>query len=384
MTAHVFISYSKQDADFAAHLCRLFDREGIPYWIDRRLEAGDAWWPAIERSITACAAFVIIMSPHSQGSTWVEREILLAENLKKPIFPILLAGTPFTRLTNVQYEDMQAGVKAKLTQNFRNRLIRLTSATSSTPLPAPADRNTTRPPIPWLAVLGLVLAFLVFLIGDNVVGRFLETTNVSTPTPTATASSTSTLTSSPTSDPSATFTLTLTVSPAVTLTSDLTPSSIPPTTSVPLPPIATFTSEGTVPTSEIVSLAKLAPWSEVNGLRRNTTLEGIAYNHAEKLAQMTFQELAEYDLCLSETEATFERRANASTYRGDVFAVVVAVPRDITFDDLTTRLPVMDRFKDVGFHLATDFGATHSYLVVLLGTGAETSAPPSECVALYE
>src|SRR5438477_5300877 len=99
--AHIFISYSKKDIDFARHLRHLLQDQGFPVWMDEtKLVPGDEWWPTIEQNIRSCDAFIVIMSPEARVSKWVQREILLAErpDVNKPIFPMLLAGEAFTRL----------------------------------------------------------------------------------------------------------------------------------------------------------------------------------------------------------------------------------------------------------------------------------------------
>jgi hypothetical protein len=113
--SHIFISYSKQDADFMHYLKALLEEQGFHVWVDEaRLTASARWWKSIETSIRSCTAFVVIMSPSGYDSDWVEREILLAENTHKPIYPVLLAGEPWSRLANIQYEDMRAGLRARL------------------------------------------------------------------------------------------------------------------------------------------------------------------------------------------------------------------------------------------------------------------------------
>jgi hypothetical protein len=117
--SHIFISYSKQNIDFARYLRALLEAEGCPVWMDEvRLDPSARWWKEIEDSITTCAAFVVIMSPEAVDSDWVEREILLAEKLKRPIFPVLLTGDAWSRLANIQHEDLRAGLRAKPTERF--------------------------------------------------------------------------------------------------------------------------------------------------------------------------------------------------------------------------------------------------------------------------
>jgi hypothetical protein len=113
--AHIFISYSKQNIDFMRYLRTLLEAEGFIVWVDEeRLAPSARWWKAIEENITTCGAVIVIMSPEASESDWVEREILLAEKEKRPIFPVLLAGEAWSRLANIQYADMRAGLRAKL------------------------------------------------------------------------------------------------------------------------------------------------------------------------------------------------------------------------------------------------------------------------------
>jgi formylglycine-generating enzyme required for sulfatase activity len=120
---HIFISYSKTDIDFARHLRHLLEAAGFAVWMDEsRLHPSARWWPEIENNIEACAAFIIVMSPHSRESEWVERELLYAERREKPIFPVLLAGEDWPRLANIQFADMRAGVRATLPEPLLNEL----------------------------------------------------------------------------------------------------------------------------------------------------------------------------------------------------------------------------------------------------------------------
>ena len=100
---HVFISYSKKNIEFARYLRGLLQDHGFTVWMDEtKLVPSERWWTRIEQNVKTCAAFVIIMSPEAKDSDWVEREILVAEKTKKPIFPVLLAGEAWSRLGNIQ------------------------------------------------------------------------------------------------------------------------------------------------------------------------------------------------------------------------------------------------------------------------------------------
>lgn len=147
--AHVFISYSKQDIDFARHLRDRLAARRFSVWLDEsRLAPSARWWTEIEDNIERCAALIVIMSPTARESDWVEREILYAERLNKPIFPVLLAGEDWPRLANLQYADMRAGLQAPLPRMLEHRL---TAAIATAPQTDPAIQQpvqVTPPPKP--------------------------------------------------------------------------------------------------------------------------------------------------------------------------------------------------------------------------------------------
>lgn len=91
---HVFISYSRHDRAYAKRLSEKLREQGFTVWMDvESMRYSDKWWDSIVKAISACAAFVVIVSPASIASIWVQREILLAEDIGKKIFPVLLKGT---------------------------------------------------------------------------------------------------------------------------------------------------------------------------------------------------------------------------------------------------------------------------------------------------
>lgn len=133
---HLFISYSKQDLDFARYLRALLEAQGFPVWMDEtRLHPGEDWWDEIVANIDGAAALLVVMSPDGQGSKWVQREILYAEKLRCPVFPILLAGEVWPRLADIQAEDMRAGLRARLSAPFIAQLRAVCGA------PAPRSRE---------------------------------------------------------------------------------------------------------------------------------------------------------------------------------------------------------------------------------------------------
>jgi hypothetical protein len=130
--SHIFISYSRSDLDFARYLRASLEAEGFPVWMDeKRLSAGMDWWGEIEANIDACAAFLVVMSPDSKESVFVQNEILRALDQKKPMFPVLLAGKNFGILAHVQFEDMRGGLNAKFSADFLSNMHRFVGKQAS-------------------------------------------------------------------------------------------------------------------------------------------------------------------------------------------------------------------------------------------------------------
>lgn len=109
MSKLVFISYSHLDAAFVARLKVRLLGAGMDVWTDEGIDGGAEWMSVLERQIEACAVFVPIMSDHSRAAAWVLREIDLAQELGKPIAPLLLGGRRFLSLRDIQDEDVSDG-----------------------------------------------------------------------------------------------------------------------------------------------------------------------------------------------------------------------------------------------------------------------------------
>lgn len=207
--AHVFISYSKLDITFARKLRGTLQSAGIPVWMDETaLVPSERWWRQIEANIKSCSAFIIIMSPNSQSSDWVEREILLAEKLKKPIFPILLAGESWSRLANIQFADFANGNESQADELIGGLKVYVGEGSDAalTPVPPPlvdakgrpTDRNRR------LAIaggLGIVGALLVLFLLQSVIFPYFLGPSFPTRTPTPSITPTLSVTATPTTPP---------------------------------------------------------------------------------------------------------------------------------------------------------------------------------------
>lgn len=100
----VFISYSHDDRVFAGHLTADLRRRGVKVYIDERLQAGESWRQQLAVAIENTDAFVLLISPTSIVSEYVEWELDTAQGLNKKVFPLMYeeASVP-PAITELQY-----------------------------------------------------------------------------------------------------------------------------------------------------------------------------------------------------------------------------------------------------------------------------------------
>jgi hypothetical protein len=118
----VFVSYSRHDAEYVRRLVDFLRHSGFDVWSDEGIDVGTQWVDVVRGKIDTCAAFVLIMTPDSERSTWVARELERANARAKPILPMLLAGSPFDSLRGTQFESVVGGTgpSARFVEQLRS------------------------------------------------------------------------------------------------------------------------------------------------------------------------------------------------------------------------------------------------------------------------
>jgi TolB protein len=111
---HFFMSYSREDADPQRRIVAELRGRGINVWVDveNLIPGSPAWEREIERSMRGAAGVIVLLSPASNNSEWVRREISFAEQHEKRIFPVLVGGDEDDsiplRLSNHQRVDLRS------------------------------------------------------------------------------------------------------------------------------------------------------------------------------------------------------------------------------------------------------------------------------------
>jgi len=89
MDKDVFISYSSEDVNSAQQVCTLLEREGVTCWIAPRDVPPGANYPQeIIHAIESTGCMVLLLSGHSNVSSFVQSEVERAYSKRKPVLPL--------------------------------------------------------------------------------------------------------------------------------------------------------------------------------------------------------------------------------------------------------------------------------------------------------
>lgn len=245
--SHIFISYSHQDRDYAHKLEGALLQRRFDVWIDDRINYGSQWPQVIQDQLDACAALILVMSPRSWSSTWVQNELARAQAKGKPILPLLLDGDNWLSVQAIQHVDARGG---KLPPEWFYEDLRTVVSTLSPPFSEgpSTPRGSTR----WRSVWrwrAWVLAALVGVVGLVVLGpRVLEWRYWSNPPVTPTVPLFSTLETAPAPGDEVIATPTATVMPMPSATPTPLPTAAPTVTATTMPTLTETPTSSFTPT----------------------------------------------------------------------------------------------------------------------------------------
>jgi hypothetical protein len=112
----IFISYSRRNNDYVDRVISDLSEAGFDLWRDfDSLKPGTpSWERAIREAVKQAEAVVLIASPSSLASDYVQGELALAKIYHRPIYPIWAEGTQWIEcvpldMVNHQYVDGRNG-----------------------------------------------------------------------------------------------------------------------------------------------------------------------------------------------------------------------------------------------------------------------------------
>lgn len=101
LPSEVFLSHSSHDAPEVARLADVLQKHGIPvFYSPHNIQGGQQWHDEIGSALMRCDWFVLMLSPDSVDSTWVDRELKFAlsnERFEGRIVPTVLRPCDFSR-----------------------------------------------------------------------------------------------------------------------------------------------------------------------------------------------------------------------------------------------------------------------------------------------
>ncbi len=108
MTGKIFISYARNDVNFAQKLNTNLERKGILTWIDQLgIRSGEDWPERIAIAIEECHAMLVVLSPDSVASKWVQRELAYADQHGKRVLPLLYKPCKLPRAFQLRFSNVQ-------------------------------------------------------------------------------------------------------------------------------------------------------------------------------------------------------------------------------------------------------------------------------------
>ena len=193
---YFFMSYSREDTAKQRRIVRELRGRGINIWVDvENLTPGTPTWEReIEKAIRGATGIVVLLSPESNNSEWVRRELSFGEQHRKRIFPVLIEGEDDTstplRLANHQRVDLRTKFESGLDElalALKEYIgIKQDIATGS----RPSIQKATTPKTPPLDLKKFGLPALIALVGIFCItsgifaARFIGNIITTTDTPT--------------------------------------------------------------------------------------------------------------------------------------------------------------------------------------------------------
>lgn len=118
MSTDLFISYSHNDSELVSRLLKDLTATGLSIWLDTRsIRAGQRWNRAIQQAIMDSTIFLLVLTPASVQSSYVQKEIARALFERKLFIPILCKDCDIpANVSPIQYIDMRESYKKGLDQ----------------------------------------------------------------------------------------------------------------------------------------------------------------------------------------------------------------------------------------------------------------------------
>jgi tetratricopeptide (TPR) repeat protein len=170
----IFLSYARDDRDFAKRLARVLEDHGHQLWWDRRLDGGEEFGAEIEAALAESDVVLVAWSTSSVKSRWVRDEAAVGGDSGR-LVPLSIDGSQppmgFRQFHTVELADWKGGKRDRRTADLLQSIERkLGGKRPEQQAPPPAAAAPRRK---WQWLLGGLLFLLIggggayFLLGRS-------------------------------------------------------------------------------------------------------------------------------------------------------------------------------------------------------------------------
>lgn len=109
MSSDIFLAYSNQDQEIAQRFRDDLQAIGLSVWSGSSSDDEEAIrLLSAQKAIESAHLMVVLLSPDAKESKWVYREILLAQQLGKPVLPVVVRGRDAVPLALADHHYLDA------------------------------------------------------------------------------------------------------------------------------------------------------------------------------------------------------------------------------------------------------------------------------------
>jgi TIR domain-containing protein len=107
--SQVFVSYKREEIEFAQRLTTKLTSEGFNVWMDDRIPAGTEWREEVDGEIRKSIALILIMTAAAKASEYVTYEWAFAYGAGVRVIPLIFIEPEklHPRLSTLQYRDFR-------------------------------------------------------------------------------------------------------------------------------------------------------------------------------------------------------------------------------------------------------------------------------------
>lgn len=142
----VFISYSQKDEEQVNAIRKILEEKGFRCWFAPKDNRSGDLAENLSNAIKDCKAFMLVLSPFSQESAWVKKELTFAQAKKIRTFPVLFSE--FEIKDSIEFHiggDLKYTICLDNDENIKKLIADLNEYLKKDAPPEPVEEGVTTP-----------------------------------------------------------------------------------------------------------------------------------------------------------------------------------------------------------------------------------------------